>query len=75
MQFRGKNLKLVSVRPAGADAKNRPGQLSVVGESLYVSCSGGSMLELLQIQLEGKKAMSAREFINGYHPEPAEQLG
>jgi methionyl-tRNA formyltransferase len=33
------------------------------------------VLQLLQVQPEGKKAMSARDFINGYHPSPGERLG
>jgi hypothetical protein len=32
------------------------------------------MLELLQVQPEGKKAMSAREFVSGYRPGAGERF-
>jgi methionyl-tRNA formyltransferase len=33
------------------------------------------MLELIEIQLEGKRRMSAQEFINGYRPKTGDALG
>src|SRR5262249_40654002 len=74
-QFRGKNLKFLSVRPAQVKIGDDPGRLSIVGDDLHVSCGGGSMLRLLQLQPEGKKPMSARGFINGYRPVEGERLG
>jgi len=75
-RFREKNLKFISTQLTEVEASNRPGKLSVFGEQqLYVSCRGGSMLQLLTLQPEGKKPLSAREFINGYRPEPGERLG
>ncbi len=73
-QFRGKNLQFVSSRPEDALAKLVPGELRVGDEKLFVGCGGGSVLELLQVQPEGKKIMTAREFINGYHPAAGERL-
>jgi len=73
-QFRGKNLKFVSSRPEDASAKLNPGELRVGDERLFVGCGGGSVLELLQVQPEGKKIVTAREFINGYHPAAGERL-
>jgi methionyl-tRNA formyltransferase len=74
-QFRGKNLKFVNSRPEDALAKLNPGELRVGDERLFVGCGGGSVLELTQLQPEGKKIMTAREFINGYHPGAGERLG
>ncbi|HET9838632.1 MAG TPA: methionyl-tRNA formyltransferase [Candidatus Angelobacter sp.] len=75
-RFRGKNLKFVGVQQTEMEATNRPGRLSVFGDKqLYVSCGGSSMLRLLSLQPEGKKALTDREFINGYHPEQGERLG
>jgi methionyl-tRNA formyltransferase len=73
-QFRGKSLKLVSVRPVPLPSLT-PGELRISGEKLFAGCSGGTALELLQLQPEGKKAMTVREFINGYRPAPGERLG
>jgi len=73
-QFRGKSLKLVSVRPVPLPNLT-PGELRISGENLFSGCGGGTALELLQLQPEGKKAMTAREFINGYRPAAGEGLG
>jgi methionyl-tRNA formyltransferase len=32
-------------------------------------------LELEEVQLEGKRRMTAAEFINGYRPRPGDRLG
>ena len=40
------------------------GALSVEGKSLFVSAQD-ELLELLEVQLAGKKRMSARDFMNG----------
>jgi methionyl-tRNA formyltransferase len=73
--FRGKNLKLISIRPAGAAPALAPGELRALGESLIAGCGQGTALELLQVQPEGKKAISAREFLSGYRPAAGERLG
>jgi methionyl-tRNA formyltransferase len=72
--FRGKTLKIIAARVADA-LKLAPAQLFAKGERLFVGCGAGSALELLQLQPEGKKAISAREFINGYRPQSGERLG
>jgi methionyl-tRNA formyltransferase len=74
-QFRGKNLKFADARPVEMQSKHDPGKLFTVNDDLHVACAGGTMLRLLQLQPEGKKPMSAREFINGYRPSPGERLG
>jgi methionyl-tRNA formyltransferase len=74
-QFRGKNLKLVEVKAAGVLSGLGAAELRIEGEKLLVGCGNGTALELLQIQPEGKKPMTAREFINGYRPTQAERLG
>jgi methionyl-tRNA formyltransferase len=72
--FRGKTLKIIAARVADA-LKLAPAQLFAKGERLFVGCGAGSALELLHLQPEGKKAISAREFINGYRPQSGERLG
>jgi methionyl-tRNA formyltransferase len=73
-QFRGKNLKFMSARPEDALSKLNPGELRIGDEKLFVGCGAGTVLELLQVHPEGKKSMTAREFINGYHPAAGERL-
>jgi methionyl-tRNA formyltransferase len=73
--FRGKSLKFISARPDDTPSNLAAGELRVGDEKLFVGCGSRTVLQLLQIQPEGKKALTAREFINGYHPAAAERLG
>jgi methionyl-tRNA formyltransferase len=73
-QFRGKSLKLIAARLEDALSNLAPGELRVGDEKLFVGCGARTVLELLQVQPEGKKIMAAREFINGYHPAAGERL-
>ena len=74
-QFRGKSLKLIAARLEDALSNLAPGELRIGDEKLFVGCGARTVLELLQLQPEGKKIMAAREFINGYHPAADERLG
>jgi methionyl-tRNA formyltransferase len=73
-QFRGKGLKLISATPEDTPSNLAPGELRVGDEKLFVGCGQRTVLQLLQVQPEGKKVMAAREFINGYHPAAGERL-
>jgi methionyl-tRNA formyltransferase len=48
-----------------------PGALRADGRSLFAGCGGGS-IELLEVQLEGKKRMPAAAFLNGFPLAPEE---
>jgi methionyl-tRNA formyltransferase len=50
-------------------------ELKVEGDRLFAGCGTSSAIELLELQLEGKKRTSAADFIRGYHPLPGEKLG
>lgn len=52
-------------RGASADRHLAPGALSVEGQRLFAGCAAGA-IELLEIQLEGKKRMAAAAFLNGF---------
>jgi methionyl-tRNA formyltransferase len=41
------------------------GQLYAVGKKLFAGCKEGA-IELLEVQLEGKKRMTAAAFLNGF---------
>jgi methionyl-tRNA formyltransferase len=76
--FRGKNLHLWAAKAidhpfAGEGAG--AGEMLVEAESLVVRCGHASSLALVEVQLEGKKRMAARDFIHGYHPGGGERLG
>ncbi len=51
-----------------------PGELLAEGDHLFIGCGEGG-LEVLEVQLEGKKRMAARDFIHGYRPQTGEKLG
>lgn len=72
-KFRGKNLQIWKAHPSDATAP--AGELRVDSNCLLAGCGHKTSLELLEIQLEGKKRTSARDFIQGYHPSPGEKLG
>ena len=59
------------VMPAGSE----PGLLQVVGQSLQVVCAGSTLLELAELQLEGKGRMTAAEFLRGNAIVPGTKLG
>jgi methionyl-tRNA formyltransferase len=60
-------------RAAGANLALRPGELSVNGRRLFAGSGDGS-LELLEVQLEGKKRMPSAAFLNGNAIEAGEIL-
>jgi methionyl-tRNA formyltransferase len=74
-RFRGKNLKIVAAREElRSPATLAPGELQWDGEKLVAGCGSATSLELLEVQPEGKRAISAREFVSGYRPVPGEKL-
>jgi len=72
-KFRGKNLQIIYARPASE--KFPPAELHVHEGRLLVGCGGSTSLELLEVQLEGKKRTPGRDFIHGYRTSPGEKLG
>lgn len=73
--FRGKTLKFLSAQVEDTLSNLAPGELRVGDEKLFVGCGQRTVLQLLQVQPEGKKPINAREFINGYRPAAGERLG
>ncbi len=61
--LRGLRLHIWRAKPAGGSFP--PGQLHVAGKKLYAGCKDGA-IELLEVQLEGKKKMTAAAFLNGF---------
>ncbi len=74
-RFRGKNLQLLTARPFADDRPLAPAELVVDAGRLLVGCAENTLLELEEIQLEGKKRSAARDFVQGYRPKPGERLG
>jgi methionyl-tRNA formyltransferase len=72
--FRGKKLTLHRLLPAGA-THLPPGELTVEQDRLFVAAGSGTRLELLEVQVEGKKRMPVADFLRGSAPHPGESLG
>jgi len=69
--FRGKNLHVWNA--ALSERSLVQGELLAETDRLFVGCGEGA-LEILELQLEGKKRMAARDFIHGYRPKIGEKL-
>jgi methionyl-tRNA formyltransferase len=72
-KFRGKNLQVW--KAAALDRTVPSSELKTNGDRLLVGCGGGTAIELVELQLEGKKRTSAQDFLRGYRPLPGEKLG
>ena len=72
-KFRGKTLQIMKAQPT-ADAA-APSELCVIANRLVVGCAHNTSLELLEVQLEGKKRTPAADFLRGHRPAPGEKLG
>jgi methionyl-tRNA formyltransferase len=72
--FRGQQLSVIRAKPTH-DAVTVPGALVVEKRRVFAGCGEKSALELLEVQLAGKKRMSAEAFGNGYQIRAGERLG
>jgi len=62
--FENKRLKLLKIKPA--EFRVQSSEFKVDNGKLYIGCCNTKSIEILELQLEGSKPMSAKEFINGY---------
>lgn len=58
-----------------ADGPEEPGTLRVQDGKMFVRCGHGTWLELVEVQLEGKKRLAAAEFLRGHPLESDARLG
>jgi methionyl-tRNA formyltransferase len=77
--FKGKTLQVHRALPAQYSSTLTSGEIAVDGARLFVGCAknkdAGTTLELIEMQLEGKRRMTAQEFINGYRAKSGDRLG
>jgi methionyl-tRNA formyltransferase len=69
-QFQGRKLIVHRMKPAREPAATggnlpEPGRICVEHQRLVAACAGNTWVELLEVQLEGKKRMPAAEFLRG----------
>ena len=59
-----KRLRVISTKVVSEDSNVKPGEIISSKASLLIGCGQG-VIHLIQIQLEGKKALAAEEFLRG----------
>ena len=74
-KFRGKTLHVHAAAVAPEVAVVAAGHLAVEHDRLLMGFAHGTALDVQELQMEGKKRMSARDFLNGYRPKSEEDLG
>jgi methionyl-tRNA formyltransferase len=72
--LRGKKLIVHRMR-VGPGVSTSAGELVVNGDRLMVGCGNGTAVELIEVQMEGKRRMSAAEFLRGFQARSGEGLG
>lgn len=72
-KFRGKTLQVW--RAAVADRRVPAFEIKIESERLFTGCGQDRSIELVEVQLEGKKRTSAADFIRGYRLQSGEKLG
>ncbi len=75
--FRGKQLRLWAAQPqqSSLPQQQEPGTIVAAGSNLLIVCGAGTLLEVKELQLEGRKRVSARDFLNGVRLMAGERVG
>lgn len=73
--LRGKKLIAHRLHLLPETLAGETGTLVVRGDSLFVVCAQQSALQLVEVQMEGKKRMAAAEFLHGHQVKSGERLG
>lgn len=71
----GKKLTVHRMSSAAGDASAEPGSVRVEQGRWMVACGGGSAIQIFELQLEGKKRMSAEDFLRGHALANGTRLG
>jgi methionyl-tRNA formyltransferase len=74
-RFRGKMLHLHAAMPAAKIGVVAAAHFVVENDRLLLGFAHGTALDVQELLLEGKKRMSARDFVNGYRPKDEEAVG
>jgi methionyl-tRNA formyltransferase len=73
--FRGQALHIWRAKPANDISSGIPGSMHAAGRRLLVACGQATTLEIEELQVEGRKRMSAEAFRNGQRLGRDEHLG
>ncbi|HEX5228510.1 MAG TPA: methionyl-tRNA formyltransferase, partial [Bryobacteraceae bacterium] len=73
--FRGQLFHIWRSRVAAEGQGGEPGRIIPQKKRLLIGCGEGTVLEALEVQLEGRKRVSAEAFLNGQKLQEGEMLG
>lgn len=77
--YQGKQLKLLRAKAEeaarGADARFAPGTVTEAEKDSLTVAAGDGQLRIFEVQLEGKKRMPVRDFLNGCRMKRGDRLG
>ena len=73
--FRTRQLTLHAIQLATTAPKLAPGEIAARDGHIFAGCGDHTAIEILALQPEGKRRVTAIEWINGYQPKPGERLG
>jgi methionyl-tRNA formyltransferase len=71
----GKSLRVLALGPAQVELDAAPGTLRVLGGTRLLVRTGDGAVELVRAQLEGRKALDARDLLNGRTLKDGDRLG
>lgn len=72
--FRGKGLQIWKARAVAGIPEAEPGMLLARAGKALAACGQASALELVEVQVEGRRRVSGSEFLNGIRLQPGEQF-
>lgn len=73
--YKGKQLKIWKAAPVEGKPGQTAGTILAVSKNSVTVAAGEGALEIFELQLEGKKRMTAHDFLLGVKMEPGEVLG
>ena len=73
--FRGSQWKILAATADESKSEGIPGQIQAAGKHLLISCGVQTVLEITELQQEGRKRITAEAFLNGQRPTENEIFG
>jgi methionyl-tRNA formyltransferase len=73
--FKGKRIKFLRAQVSEDNSSVKPGQIAIRDKSGYGIQTGAGILLPLELQMEGKKALSIEQFVAGFYGQVGEWFG
>ena len=73
--FRGKNVRIAAMKPAENHLQLAPGEVAAERDRVLIGCGEATAIEVLEVQPESRKAISAGEFVRGARIQARDRFG